>query len=126
MKVDEETRYIMVTKLNLTDEEINKYERGMLSLSHRDESIIGSTKKLRKIGKELSDVSPLLDKCDVFSANKLLFTIAHKIGEEYSQKHLMFEDHQELMTKLDEYNIAGKMICECKNKVPRTWKKQGT
>lgn len=28
------------------------------------------------------------------------------------------------MPKLDEYNIAGKMICECKNNVPRTWKKE--
>lgn len=122
MKVDEETRYIMVTKLSLTNEEINRYERGMLSLSHRDELIIGSTKKLRKISKELSSVAPLLDKCDVFSANKLLFNIAHKIGEEYGQKHIIFEDHQELMTKLEEYNTVGKMICECKNKVHRTWK----
>ena len=122
MKIDDETNYILTTRLKMSNEEIDKYERGMLSLSHRDELIIGSAKQLRKISTELSEVAPILDKCDVFTANKLLFNISHKIGEEYSKKHLIFDDHKELITKLDEYNIAGKMICECKNKVPRTWK----
>lgn len=44
MKVDEETRYIMATRLKMTNEEIERYEKGMLSLSHRDDSIITSTK----------------------------------------------------------------------------------
>ena len=120
MKVDDETHYILATRLKMSNEEIDKYERGMLSLSHNDEKIIGSAKQLRKISAELSEVAPILDKCDVFTANKLLFNISHKIGETYAKNHLIFEDHRELMTKLDEYNIAGKMICECKNKVPRT------
>ena len=120
MKLDDETRIILGTRLKLTDEEIDKYERGNLSLSHRDELIIDSAKQSRKISTELSDVAPLLDKCDIFNANKLLFNIVHKIGEEYGKKHIILDDHLELMTKLDTYNIAGKMICECKNKVPRT------
>lgn len=123
MKLDEETRIILGTKLKLTNEEIAKYERGHLSLSHNDQLIVESAKLSRKIGRELSDVAPMLDKCDVFSANKSLFSIAHKIGEMYGKRRLTFDDKKELMLKLDEYNTAGKMICECKNKVPRTWKK---
>ena len=120
MRLDDETRTILVTRLKMNNEEIDKYEKGFLSLSHNDELIIGSAKLTRKIGRELSDVAPILDKCDVFSANKSLFNISHKIGEMYAKNRLIFDDHKELMTKLDEYNIAGKMICECKNKVPRT------
>lgn len=123
MELDEETRIILGTKLKLTDEEIAKYGRGHLTLSKNDELIIRSTKLSRKIGREMSDVAPMLDKCDVFDANKLLFNIAYKIGEVYNNHNLTFDDKKELMLKLDEYNIAGKMICECKNKVPRTWKK---
>ena len=121
MEVDDETRYIMWSRLKMGNAEIDKYERGMLSLSHNDEKIIGSAKISSELSSELSsDVAPLVDKCDVFAANKLLFKISHKIGEEYAKNHIIFDDHIELMTKLDEYNIAGKMICECKNKVPRT------
>jgi len=123
MKLDEETRIILGTRLKFTNEEIDKYERGYLSLSHNDQLIVESAKLTRKIGRELSDVAPILDKCDVFGANKSLFGIAHKIGEMYGKRNLTFDDKKELMLKLDEYNIAGKMICECKNKVPRTWEK---
>lgn len=122
MKVDEETRYIMATKLKMTNEDIDRYEKGMSSLSHMDNKIIASTKLSRKIGKEMSDVAPILDKCDVFNANKMLFNISHKIGEMHGKGTILFDDHMELMTKLEEYNTAGKMICECKHKVPRTWK----
>lgn len=120
MKLDEETRVILWTKLKLTNEEIAKYERGHLSLSKNDESIIRSAKVSRRIGEEMSDVTPILGKCDVFNANKSLFNIAYKIGEMYVGKMLTPDDKRELMLKLDEYNTAGKMICECKNKVPRT------
>lgn len=119
MKLDDETRIILGTRLKLTNEEIDKYEKGYLSLSHDDERVIRSAKLARKISEELSDVAPILDKCDVFNANKLLFNISHKIGDEHGKHLLTSHDHEELMIKLDEYNIAGKMICECKNKVSR-------
>ena len=122
MKIDEHTRTIMITRLNMSDEDIAKYERGFLTISKRDEKIIGSAKLTREIGREISDVAPILDKCDVFTANKSLFNISYKIGEMYEKGRLIFDDKKELMTKIDEHNIAAKMICECKNKVPRTWK----
>lgn len=122
MKVDEETRYIMATKLNLTNEDIERFEKGLLSLSHMDNKIIASTKLSRKIGKEMEDIAPILDKCDVFNANKMLINISYKIGGMHEKGRLLFDDRMELMTKLEEYNTAGKMICECKHKVPRTWK----
>lgn len=120
MILDEETRIIIGTKLKLTNDEMDEYERGHLKLSKNDELIIRSTKLSRIIGKEMSDVVPILDKCDVFNANKLLFNIAYKIGEVYNNKNLTFDDQKELMLKLNEYNTAGKLICECKNKVQRT------
>lgn len=120
MKLDEETRIILGTKLKLTNEEIAKYERGHLSLSKNDELIIRSAKSTRKIGREISDVAPMLGRCDVFNANKSLFNIAYTIGEMYIGHNLTPSDKKELMLKLDEFNTAGKMICECKNKVPRT------
>jgi hypothetical protein len=121
MELDEDTRIILETKLKLTNEEIAKYERGHLSLSRNDELMVESAQLSRKIGRELSDVAPMLDKCDVFNANKLLFNIAYKIGEMHQRHRLTFDDMMELKSKLDEYNTAGKMICECKNKVPRTY-----
>ena len=39
MKVDDETHYILATRLKMSNEEIDKYERGMLSLSHNDEKL---------------------------------------------------------------------------------------
>lgn len=123
MKLDDETRIILGTRLNLTNEQIERYEEGLLSLSHDDERVIRSAKLTRKIGREMLDVAPILDNCDVFNANKLLINISHKIGNEYGKHNITSDDHEELITKLDEYNIAGKMICECKNKVPRTWKR---
>ncbi len=119
MKLDEETRAILATKVKLTDEEIAKYERGHLSISHHDELIIRSTKLSTKIGKEISDVTPMLDRCDVFDANKSLFNIAYKIGDMHHRNNLTSDDMMELMSKLDYHNTVGKMMCECKNKVPR-------
>ena len=119
MKLDEETRAILTTKLKLTGEQIDKYERGHLSLSRNDELILSSIKLSRKIGKEISDVVPMLDKCDVFDANRSLFKIAYKIGEIYNNHNLTSEDMMELMSKLDYHNTVGKMMCECKNKVPK-------
>lgn len=119
MKLDEETRAIFATKLGMTDEEIAKYERGHLSISHHDELIVNSTKLSRKIGKEISDVVPMLDNCNVFDANKSLFKIAYKIGEMHTRNRLILEDSIELMSKLDYHNNVGKMMCECKNKVPK-------
>lgn len=120
MIVDEETRGILVTKLKLTDEEITKYERGNLSLSKNDDFIIRSTKLSTKIGKEISDVVPMLEKCDVFGANKPLFDIAYKIGDMHHRNNLTSEDMIELMSKLNYHNNVGKMMCECKNKMPIT------
>ncbi len=119
MKLDEETRAILATKLKLTDEEIAKYERGHLSLSKNDDFIIRSTKLSTKIGKEISDVVPTLDKCDVFNANKSLFDIAYKIGEMHHRNNLTSDDMRELMSKLNYHNTVGKMMCECKNKIPK-------
>lgn len=119
MKLDEETRVMLTTKLKLTDEQIAKYERGHLSLSHNNELILSSTKLSRKIGKEISDVVPMLDKCDVLDANRSLFKIAYKIGEMHTRNRLTLEDMIELMSKLDYHNTVGKMMCECKNKVPK-------
>ena len=123
MKLDEETRLILETKLKLTDEEIAKYERGHLSLSKNDEFIIRSTKSSTKIGKEISGVVPMLDKCDVFNANIQLFDIVYKIGEMHHTKNLTSDDMRELMSKLNYHNNVGKMMCECRNKVSRTQKK---
>ena len=116
MKLDEETRAIFTTKLGMTDEEIAKYERGYLSISHHDEFIVNSTKLSRKIGKEISDVLPMLDNCNMFDANKSLFKIAYKIGEMNTRKRLTLKDSAELMSKLDYHNDVGKMMCECKKK----------
>lgn len=119
MKLDEETRAILTTKLKLTGEQIAKYERGHLSLSHNDELVLSSTKLSRKIGKEISDIVPMLDKCDVLDADRSLFKIAYKIGEMHNGRRLTFEDMMELMSKLDYHNTVGKMMCECKNKIPK-------
>mgnify|MGYP003394594778 CR=1 FL=1 len=48
MKLDEDTRAIFATKLGMTDEEIAKYGRGHLTLSHHDELIVNSTKLSRQ------------------------------------------------------------------------------
>lgn len=101
MILDEETRIILGTKLKLSNDEIDKYERGHLTLSKNDELIASSTKLSRKIGREMSDVVPMLDKCDVFNANKLLFNIAYKIGEVYNNHNITFDDKKELMLKME-------------------------
>ncbi len=119
MKLDEDTRTILATKLKLTEEEIAKYERGHLSLSRNDELIINSTKLSRKIGKEISDVKPILDRCDIFDANISLFKIAYNIGDMHSKHRLTTEDMMELMSKLEYHNTVGKMMCECKNKASK-------
>lgn len=119
MIIDEETRGILKTKLKMTDEEIAKYERGNLSLSKNDDFVIRSTKLSTKIGKEISDIAPMLEKCNVFDANISSFNIAYKIGEMHHKNNLTSEDMRELMSKLNYHNNVGKMMCECKNKVPR-------
>src|SRR3990167_8009579 len=113
MKLDEDTRTIFTTKLKLTNEQIAKFERGQLSISRNDELIVSSTKLSRKIGKEISDVVPMLDKCDVFDTNRSLFKTAYKIGEMHNERRLTSEDMMELMSKLDYHNTVGKMMCEC-------------
>ena len=121
MTIDHETRTVLFEKLNLTNEDIGKYEKGQLSLSGYDEYRLRSGKLSRKISIELTEnISPLLDRCDIFGANKHMLKIAHEIGEQHHRKNLTFDDDMDLMTKLNEYNIATKMICECKNKIPRT------
>ena len=118
MKLDAETREIFAKKLNLTDEQIAKYESGHLSISHHDELIVNSTILSRKIAKEISDVVPMLDKCNILDANTSLFKIAYKIGDMHTRNKLILEDSIELMSKLDYHNTVGKMMCECKNKIP--------
>jgi len=119
MKLDDETRSILFERLKLTNEEIGKYERGYLTLSKNDEFIIRSAKVSRKLDVELLDIAPMLDKCDIFNANKSLFNMAYKVGEMHSKNMLTAGDRAKLMTKLDDYNTAGKLVCECKNRVPR-------
>lgn len=120
MTLDHETRTVLFEKLKLTKEDIDKYEKGTLSLSGYDEYRLKSGKLSRKISRELTEnVSPLLDMCDIFDANKQMLTIAHEIGEQHRKRNLTSDDDIDLMTKLEEYNTAGRLICECKNIVPR-------
>jgi hypothetical protein len=121
MKLDHETRTVLFEKLKLTKEDIDKYEKGTLSLSGYDEYKLRSGKLSRKISRELTEnVSPLLDRCDIFDANKYMLAIAHEIGEQHRKRNLTSDDDIDLMTKLQEYNTASRLTCECKNKVPRT------
>jgi hypothetical protein len=121
MILDHETRTILFEKLKLTKEDIDKYEKGALSLSGYDEYKLRSGKLSRKISERLTnDVSPLLDICNIFEANEHMLKIAHEIGEQHRKRNLTSDDDMDLMTKLNEYNIASKLVCECKNKVPRT------
>jgi hypothetical protein len=121
MTLDHETRTVLFEKLKLTKEDIDKYEKGTLSLSGYDEYKLRSGKLSRKISRELTEnISPLLDRCDIFDANKHMLAVAHEIGEQHRKRNLTSEDDTDLMTKLQEYNTAGRLICECKNNVPRT------
>lgn len=120
MTLDHETRTVLFEKLKLSKEEIDKYEKGTLSLSAYDEYRLKSGKLSNKIGRELTEtVSPLLDECNIFDANERMLQIAHEIGEQHRRRNLTLDDDFNLMTKLKEYNIAGKLVCECKNRVPR-------
>lgn len=120
MKLDHETRTVLFEKLKLTNEEIDKYDKGNLSLSGHDEYKLRSGKLSRKISEKLTkDVSPLLDGCNIFEANERMLEIAHEIGEQHHKRNLTLDDDMDLITKLKEYNIAGKLVCECKNRVPR-------
>lgn len=120
MILDHETRTVLFEKLKLTKEEIDKYEKGTLSLSGYDEYKLRSGKLSRKISRELTEnVSPLLDRCDIFDANKYMLTIAHEIGEQHRKRNLTSDDDIDLMTKLQEYNTTGRLICKCKNVMPR-------
>jgi hypothetical protein len=120
MTLDHETRTVLFEKLKLTNKEIDKYEKGQLSLSGYDEYRLRSGKLSRKISEKLTENVPhLLDECNIFGANEHMLKIAHEIGEQHSKRNLTANDDMDLMTKLHEYNISGMMICECKNKVPR-------
>jgi predicted nucleic acid-binding protein len=121
MTLDHETRTILFEKLKLTKEDIDKYEKGTLSLSGYDEYKLRSGKLSRKISRELTEsVSPLLDRCDIFDANKHMLEIAHEIGEQHRKRNLTSDDDIDLMAKLQEYNTSGRLICECKNVISRT------
>jgi hypothetical protein len=120
MKLDHETRTILFEKLKLTNEEIDKYEKGTLSLSGYDEYRLRSGKLSRKISREFTEnISPILDRCNIFDANERMLAMAHKIGEQHNKRNLTFDDDVDLMTKLQEYNTAARLICECKNKIPK-------
>jgi hypothetical protein len=68
---DHETRTVLFEKLKLSKEEIDKYEKGTLSLSKYDEHRLESGKLSRKISRELTEnVPPLLDKCNIFGENE--------------------------------------------------------
>jgi predicted nucleic acid-binding protein len=121
MTLDHETRTVLFEKLKLTKEDIDKYEKGTLSLSGYDEYKLRSGKLSRKISRELTEsVSPLLDRCDIFDANKHMLEIAHEIGEQHRKRNLTSDDDIDLMAKLQEYNTSGRLICECKNVISRT------
>lgn len=121
MKLDHETRTVLFEKLKLTKEDIDKYEKGTLSISGYDEYKLRSGKLSRKISRELTEnVSPLLDRCNIFDANKHMLVIAHEIGEQHRKRNLTSDDDIDLMTKLQEYNTSARLICKCKNVVPRT------
>jgi predicted nucleic acid-binding protein len=121
MTLDHETRTILFEKLKLTKEDIDKYEKGTLSLSGYDEYKLRSGKLSRKISRELTEsISPLLDRCDIFDANKHMLEIAHEIGEQHRKRNLTSDDDIDLMAKLQEYNTSGRLICECKNVISRT------
>lgn len=121
MALDDETRTVLFEKRILTKEDIDKYEKGQLSLGEYGEYKLRSGKLSNKISRELTEnVSPLLDECNIFDANERMLKIAHEIGEQHRKRNLTFDDDVDLMTKLKEYNIASKLVCECKNRVPRT------
>lgn len=120
MTLDHETKTVLFEKLKLTNKDIEKYEKGLLSLSGYDEYRLRSGKLSRKIGNEMSkNITPLLDKCRIFDANEHMLKIAHEIGEQHRKRNLTLDDDLELMTKLHEYNIASRLVCKCENNVPR-------
>jgi hypothetical protein len=120
MTLDHETRTVLLEKRILTKEDIDKYEKGLLSLGVYGEYKLRSGKLSRKISERLTnEISPLLDRCSIFEANEHMIEIAHEIGEQHRKRNLTFDDDVDLMTKLKEYNIASKLVCECRNKVPR-------